>query len=56
MYTQLSNYVDDVESRNMEYFPDRYDAFLQDNLSRVRGDMDVDIQGVNIQDFMDEPN
>lgn len=50
--TQISDFVSEVEERNLDYLPERYDQFIDRNMEN----RDFDMQKINFNDFLEEPN
>lgn len=49
--TELSEYVKEIEEKNVDYLPKRYDEFIERNLSS----RDFDLEKIKIDEFLEEP-
>ena len=51
LYNDLSNFIEESEIRNAEYYPDRYEEFVD---SKTVSNLQ-DLQKINIEEFLREP-
>ena len=49
--TEISEYVQEMQDKNYDFLPKRYDEFIDRNL----GNRDVQLQMIKIEDFLQEP-